>query len=299
MLSNLFLSTDFSQKNWQSIASLAAQFRNEGISPSSNLKNKKVGILFFEPSSRTKWSFEKACLDLNLPYMSSQVDGTSSKSKGEIDADTLQLYIELGFDLIVMRSAEDISLQRVVQQNPQQKFINAGFGSLAHPTQAFLDYFTWTYDCGLKPQDTKLLILGDLKHSRVARSHIRLSKHLGYGLGLLASKGLEMTQSELEDYSHVKIFEDRNEALNWSNLVMPLRVQKERHDKDQSLTIDFPPLSYKDLRLDHHIMHPGPFMRGSDLESDLVSDKRSLIFKQKRNGVFCRAAILNMMLLGG
>ncbi|MGH1468031.1 MAG: hypothetical protein ACRBBP_04000 [Bdellovibrionales bacterium] len=290
MSKSLFVVDDQSSEFWEKVISKAVSIRNCEFKPSEELKSKKVGLLFFEPSSRTRWSFEKACLDLGIPSMVSVVDGSTSLSKGEQNQDTLDLYLQLGFDLIVMRSGAEAKLKKMAVAS-KVSFISAGFGSDSHPTQALLDYFTWTVD--LTADVKRILIMGDLKYSRVARSHIRMSKIFGYEVGLLASPGFELLEAEV---GGAKVFTDRAEALSWAEVVMPLRAQKERHDGSSGSQKAFSPLEAKELRDDQAVMHPGPFMRGEDLEESLIKDKRSLIFKQKRNGVYCRAALLSCML---
>lgn len=271
----------------------AFSIKNRTFQPDGSLTSQSVGMLFFEPSSRTRWSFEKACLDLNVPSMVSVVDGSTSKAKGETQIDTLDLYLELGFDLVVIRVGHDKEVLKRLQESPVP-FVNAGFGSDHHPTQALLDYFTWTNDAPFKVP-SKVLIMGDVAHSRVAKSHLRFSKLMGYQVGLLPAKGLELTEQDNTDLKPDFIFTKRNEALEWAEVVMSLRTQKERHSAG-SMFQPFEALCAKELRDDHIIMHPGPFMRGEDLEEGLIKDSRSLIFKQKRNGVYCRAALLSCLL---
>lgn len=291
MSNRLFYAFDKDREFWLAALERAKFFKKNKISETEELQNKQVGLLFFEPSSRTRWSFEKACLNLKLDYMVSVVDQNTSHSKGERDEDTLELYLNLGFDLVVIRSKENTALQEVLKSYPHVKIINAGYGSQAHPSQAFLDYFTWTTEATSLSAKPKLLILGDIKHSRVARSHIRLSKILSYEVGLLEAPGFEV-EEELK--AAVVCFKDRKQALDWADLVMPLRVQKERHFEAKKW--DFPPLRSKELKKDHFLLHPGPFMRNEDLEEDLIHDKKSLIFKQKENGVSCRMALISSML---
>ncbi len=189
-----------------------------------------------------------------------------------------------------MRSGAEAKLKEIALDS-EVSFISAGFGSESHPTQALLDYFTWTVD--LDADVKRVLIMGDLKHSRVARSHIRMSQIFGYEVGLLAAPGFELAGDEV---GSAKVFSDREEALTWAEVVMPLRTQKERHVDSSGTQKTFSPLEGQELRDDQAVMHPGPFMRGEDLEESLIKDKRSLIFKQKRNGVYCRAALLSCML---
>lgn len=295
---SLFESKDLPLNLWERILDRAISFKNQKFNKAcadlKHLSNCKVGMLFFEPSSRTRWSFEKACLDLSIPSMVSIVDGSTSKAKGETSADSLDLYLELGFDLVVVRSGEDHEVLKRLKET-KVPFVNAGFGKDYHPTQALLDYFSWTHE--VEHKISKVLIMGDVVHSRVAKSHLRFSKIMGYEVGLLPAEGLELSSQELETLKPDQVFSNRAEALDWAQVVMSLRTQKERHSGGPEFSFkDFPPLSASELKKDHAIMHPGPFIRGEDLEENLIKDSRSLIFKQKRNGVYCRAALLSVLL---
>jgi len=291
---SLFESKDLPLSLWKKILDRAHSIKNNTFKPDPKLTSKSVGMLFFEPSSRTRWSFEKACLDLKIPSMVSIVDGSTSKSKGETQIDSLDLYLELGFDLVVVRVGSDQEvLKKLREANLKTSFINAGFGGGYHPTQALLDYFTWTNDTSANV--SKILIMGDVAHSRVAKSHLRFSKIMSYQVGLLPAPGLELGEKDCEELKPDVVFTDRAEALKWAEVVMSLRTQKERHSEETKFTT-FEALSSKELSSDHIIMHPGPFIRGEDLEEDLIKDSRSLIFKQKRNGVHCRAALISCLL---
>jgi len=292
MSTSLFESKDLSQKLWKKILDRAVSIKNQTFKSEYDLSNTSVGMLFFEPSSRTRWSFEKACLDTNVPSMVSVVDGSTSKAKGETQADTLDLYLELGFDLVVVRVGEDSEVLNRLRQT-DVPYVIAGYGSDFHPTQALLDYFTWTYEVS-RPV-SKVLIMGDVAHSRVAKSHLRFSKIMGYKVGLLPAEGLELSDTDMSELKPDFVFTERQKALEWAQVVMSLRTQKERHSSESTYK-PFKALSSDELSAEHIIMHPGPFMRGEDLEEDLVKDPRSLIFAQKRNGVFCRASLVSCLL---
>lgn len=289
----LFLVDDLSYSTWQSLFQSALNFSSK-----KDLKvegrQKSVGLIFLEPSSRTKWSFAKACLDTGVSYYDATVDGTSSLSKGESLVDTFELFLNLSFDLVVFRSSSDQQLLKKLSDY-QMPFINAGFGSEAHPTQAFLDAFTW-FEKGIPHEDVRMLIIGDVAHSRVASSHFRFSKIMGYQVGTLSPPNMGPSGEQIRNYD-LNEFSDRKSAIEWANIVYVLRAQKERHGKEDFESFD--PLSGNELRKDHIVMHPGPFMRNEDLEGGLVHDSRSLIFQQKKNGVFCRAALLSHFLWEG
>lgn len=290
---------DMNPSFWHKAFERAQFFKSQPYQVSQFFKNSSrklsVGLLFFEPSSRTRWSFQKACMDLDLSVMSSVVDMQTSLAKGEASEDTLELYLNMGFDLLILRSKEEPGFLPLIQDY-RQNFINAGYGMQAHPTQAFLDCFSWRERLKEESKalkEPRLLILGDIKHSRVARSHLRLSQIMGYQVGLLPFEGLSL-QAEDELLKNAIVFETRSEALSWADIVMPLRAQKERFSQGQNYQAQ--PLTQAELKADQLLMHPGPFMRDQDLESGLVKDSRSLIFEQVKNGVYCRAALMSLIL---
>lgn len=292
----LFKATCQNRAFFETALDRASKIKSEAYILPEELKTKKIGLLFFEPSSRTRWSFEKACINLGLTYMSSVVDANTSASKGESAVDTFSLYKNYGFDLIVMRANSDqMLLDSIHDTKNKHSFINAGFGEDSHPTQALLDVFTWSEK--IKSLKTKLLIMGDIKHSRVARSHLRLAQILGYQVGLLPYNNFELSKNEEDELKPELIFKDRAQALDWASVVMCLRAQKERFKpSSSSLNYSPEPLKKEELKPSHLVMHPGPFIRDEDLASELVEDEKSLIFKQVANGVHCRSALISLAL---
>lgn len=287
----LFSVEDLTKDEWLSIFSLA-QYYSKKTDFSSELNKFSCGMIFFESSSRTRWSFQKAALDLGLRSYSTVVDQTTSLSKGETVKDSLELFFNLGYDLVVGRTPEVEGIKELINKYGVS-YVNAGFGSDYHPTQAFLDYFTFRVNAQLN--NPKVLIIGDVKHSRVARSHFRFAKIMGYEIAILSPKAFEISDKEASDFG-VRKFSNREEALLWAEVVYLLRNQKERHSKEVTHLDSFKPFSCAELREDQFVMHPGPFIRGEDLEDDVIEDKRSLIFAQKQNGVYCRTAILKALL---
>jgi len=285
----------------------AQEIDSKLYTPPKILKEKSVGLIFFEASSRTLWSFKKACLDLDLKFMSTQVDSNSSLSKGESLEDTLELFFNLNFDLVVLRSKQLDSFDDVIQShNSSASFINAGFGSLEHPTQALLDHYTMcsalASNKGTTVQETafdqtpKLLIMGDLKHSRVVRSHLRLAQILNYKVGLCPIKGYGLRSEETALLRSAISFESRKEALDWADIVMPLRAQKERFSSEDQAQFTPVPLKASELKRDQWLMHPGPVVWGEDIDYGLMRYSKSLISLQQKSGVTCRAALMSLIL---
>ena len=199
MPKHLFKVSDQNKDFYERLLIRASQIDSGKYKPSKDFHGKSMGMIFFEPSSRTNWSFHKAAQDMGLKVMSTYVDSSTSLSKGESLEDALKLFFNLNFDLVVMRSKADMALAKVVEsQKEKVHFINAGFGTLAHPTQALLDAYTWCSHCNFtKPP--KVLIMGDLKHSRVVRSHLRLAQILSYEVGLCPLKFLGLSLEEEEE----------------------------------------------------------------------------------------------------
>jgi len=271
-----------------------ADLIDSGAFKSSLNKDKTLGLIFFESSSRTNWSFHKAALDIGLKVMPTFADSKSSLSKNESLEDTLELYFNLNFDLVVMRSKAEKSLLEIVRNQKSTHFINAGFGSEAHPTQAILDAYTWMKKTDLNAP-AKVLIMGDLKHSRVVRSHLRLAQILGYKVGLCPLKGFGLDDSELLNLKPAEVFSSRKDALSWADIVMPLRAQKERFLTESQSSYEAKPLTFDELS-GKWLMHPGPVVWGEDIDPELMRYSKSLISQQQKSGLTCRAALMSLML---
>lgn len=244
--------------------------------------------IFFEPSTRTRVSFETAAQRLGLRHSYFQMDGFTSISKGESLADSLRVFEMNHPDLLIIRSGEHMEIEEFYQ-NTSIPIICAGYGERYHPTQAFLDLVTvMEYKDTDSVSGLKLLFVGDVKHSRVAHSHSELAQKLGYELGQCS----EPTHWSAEP--HWNKFSKLNEAMDWADVVIRLRTQKERGATQVSQ-------DYKITRqlLEAHnlpLMHPGPFLRNEDFEFDLAEHKNSLIWKQKENGHYVRAFLMRALL---
>ncbi len=269
------------------------------------LRGKTVVNLFFENSTRTRISFEVAAKRLSADVINFSAD-SSSVSKGESLKDTAQTLEAIGADAIVIRHPLSGAPKLLAEQGwISASVINAGDGAHEHPTQALLDALTIRQGFGLHEDLTglKVLIVGDIRHSRVARSNILLLKLLGAkvtvaGPGSLIPEGIEVMGTEV-----LNSFEQALEEK--PDVVMMLRVQKERtqgeffssaadYSKSWSLEGDrLAMLSSKAL-----IMHPGPMNRGFEISSQAADDPRSQVLKQVANGVAVRMAVLYQCLSG-
>ncbi len=261
-----------------------------------HLQGKSIVTLFYENSTRTRLSFELAAKYLSATTANISSTG-SSVEKGETLIDTGRTINMMGTDVIVIRHPMS-GAPLLLSKNVNCPVINAGDGMNEHPTQALLDLFTIKENKG-SIKDLKIAIIGDIYHSRVARSNIWGMLKLGAqvsvaGPATLIPRDIEKTG--------VKVFNTIQEALIDSDVVMALRVQFERQRKDLLPTMReysrFFSLNKKRLSLakkDVLIMHPGPINRGVEISSDVSEGKGSLINEQVTNGVAVRMALLYLL----
>ena len=269
------------------------------------LRGKTVVNLFFENSTRTRISFEVAAKRLSADVINFAAD-TSSVSKGESLKDTAQTLEAIGADAIVIRHPLSGAPKLLAQQGwISASVINAGDGAHEHPTQALLDALTIRQGFGLT-QDLaglQVLIVGDIRHSRVARSNILLLNLLG---AKLTVAGPESLIPEGIAAMGAQVSHSFEEALaSKPDVVMMLRVQKERmHGEFFSSPADYSKAwSLEGDRLamvgaKSLIMHPGPMNRGFEISSQAADDPRSQVLKQVANGVAIRMAVLYRCLSG-
>lgn len=245
-----------------------------------------VANLFFEASTRTHYSFESAELQLGCKVADIATQA-SSVTKGETLYDTIRTLESAGYDAFVIRHSKDRYYDEL--KEIKSPILNAGDGAGDHPTQCLLDLLTMLQDFG-SFNGLKVLIAGDILHSRVAASD-------KYALGLLGAdvKFAGPKEWEREGYPTV----DFDEYLPQADVVMMLRIQKERGSgtagltseeylKQYGLTKD----RYARMKKNAIVMHPAPVNRGCEIDTDLVEAERSRIFKQMSNGVLVRKAVI-------
>ncbi len=260
-----------------------------------NLKSPRVlAFAFFEASTRTKLSFQLA--SHRLGYQNIILENASSSiTKGESPKDTLFNLAAMGIDGIVVRCNDDLDLQTLSAQI-SVPLINAGWGKRGHPTQALLDVLTLQQKLKHKLAGQKIVFIGDVVHSRVASSHFELLHQLGLQIGVLAPESWRPAKP-----SNLKIFADRDQALEWCNVAYVLRVQFERHDHQKNNFDSKNYFSQFGLTLEALnqanpsalVMHPGPINHGIEFEEKLLGDPRCLVYQQVRNGVSVREAVLS------
>ncbi len=260
----------------------------------SNHTNANVITMFFENSTRTKLSFEMAINKINAKKYDFCANA-SSLNKGEDLYDTINNLSAIGFNAVVLRHSDNSLIDKLAQKSYFQEisFINAGSGSNAHPTQALLDFYTLKRHF-LDLVGKTIVITGDIAHSRVAKSNIALLKKFGMKIRCLAPENLIG-----EQISGVEYFTDLKKAFLEADVVMALRIQKERIEE----TIDLEEykknyqITTENLPYAALLMHPGPINKGIEIsESVLAMRNARTILLQARNGVYVRMAVLDMVL---
>ena len=269
-------------------------FKSNNISSSGN---SNIIFLFLEPSTRTKTSFKIACSVLGINAIDVSPEN-SSIIKGESIENTLKTLNSYPVDAIVMRSKnqEDFKIAQKILNFP---IINAGSGIDSHPTQALSDLKTLKENFN-DFKNLRVSIVGDLLHSRVANSFIEAFSKYNLKTNLFSPPYFKPKKI---DFDKVNFFENFDECLNNSDVVMALRIQKERF---KNLQVDLKEYAYKyqlnEEKLDQYnikfLMHPGPVNEGVEISTGLQNSKKSLISDQVKNGVWVRCAILNKILKG-
>ena len=257
------------------------------------LRGKTVVNLFFEPSTRTKTSFELAAKRLSAGVLSFEV-ASSSISKGETIVDTAQNIEAMKVDCFIVRHSV-AGAPELISRNVSSAVINAGDGCHEHPTQALLDLFTVKENLG-KIKGIKISIVGDILHSRVARSDIWGFTKLGAKVFVCGPPPI--IPPEVEKMG-AKITYDIEEAIKDADVIYLLRLQKERQKenflsslKEYSYFYGIDENRYKKIKKGAVIMHPGPMNRGVEIKSDIAERKNSLILEQVTNGIAVRMAVL-------
>lgn len=300
--SNLIAISDLTEPKIRELMARARAF-SEGALGRQLPRDACVATLFFEPSTRTKLSFQRAAQRLGVDLLSFEV-ANSSASKGETALDTMRNIEAMGVDVFVVRHKEDGAVAGLAcEAGEHTRFVNAGDGRSNHPTQALLDMVTIAQNKGEDFSQRRVAIVGDIKHSRVARSDYQALVLLGVrDIRVCGPKPLLPDADEMPDAVFVDRLED---ALADADVVMTLRLQRERmecglvesteaYHRDYGITA---------ARLAHAtpdaiVMHPGPMNRGVEIADAVADGAQSRILQQVRNGVFVRAAVLERALEG-
>jgi aspartate carbamoyltransferase catalytic subunit len=272
-----------------------------GVAYRDVLRGKTVCTLFFENSTRTRCSFLIAAQRLGADVLNFDA-ATSSAKKGETDLDTLKNIEAMGVDAFVIRHPDNGAVARLLNgAKPETVLINAGDGRHQHPTQGLLDVLTMRQCKGKDFSKLKILIAGDVLHSRVARSNISALKMLGAGeIRICGPKSLLPTDGTLNG---CQVFDNFDEAITEVDVAMMLRVQRERMEQGLIGSLED---YYRDYGLsaarmqrakpDAIAMHPGPMNRGVEISDEVADGPQSVIMQQVSNGVAVRMAVLKMLL---
>jgi len=260
-----------------------------------DLKDATVALAFFEPSTRTKSSFELAAKRLSADVFSF-VSAGSSISKGESLSDTIRTIDAMNIQLYVIRHSL-AGVPKTVFEKTNKSVINAGDGKHQHPTQAMLDSFTLRQHYGTT-KGLKVCIIGDILHSRVARSNISMLKMQGAEVKLIGPGTLLPKYIIPQTYDYLDCIED---AIEWADALIVLRLQKERmlegvlpslSEFAKFYQVTFEKFTKKDKIV---LLHPGPVNYGIELDYKLSNLHNCLINKQVTNGVFSRMAIMSIV----
>lgn len=286
-----------------SIMDMAESFSNLGdqtIKKVPFLQGKTVVNLFFETSTRTRTTFELAAKRLSADVLNVNI-ATSATSKGESLLDTIRNIEAMQVDMFVVRHAQSGAPFFIAAHvAPHICVINAGDGRHAHPTQAMLDVFTIRRH---KPnfEALSVAIVGDILHSRVARSEIQALQILGTrDIRLVGPRTLIPPDAERLG---VRVFDDLNQGLKGADVVIMLRLQRERmngafipSEHEYFETFGLTAERLRHAKPDVMVMHPGPINRGVEIESSVADGSRSVILQQVTHGVAVRMAVMSMAL---
>jgi len=300
-LKHLFGIADLTREQIQSLVNLGDDFidiNTRSVKKAPTLRGRTVINLFFENSTRTRTSFEIAGKRLSADVINISAS-TSATKKGETLLDTGQTLAAMQPHVLVIRHSVAGTCEFLSEFLNNTALINAGDGSHEHPTQILTDLLTLKRSMG-DIEGKTMTIVGDIAHSRVARSHMLAAKIMGYNVRIVAPKTL--LPAFVENYG-CEIFHDFDEALQGTDILYMLRVQTER------LTTNccFPSireyhetygLNMKRLKAagDHcKVMHPGPMNRGVEIATDVADSMKSLILEQVEHGVAIRMAALTAL----
>lgn len=269
---------------------------NRPIKKVPSLRDITIANIFFENSTRTKLSFELAQKRLSADVISFSA-AQSSVKKGETLIDTVNNILSMKVDMVVMRHSNP-GAAHFLSQNVKASIINAGDGAHEHPTQALLDSYTIRESLG-DVAGKKVVIVGDILHSRVALSNIFALQMQGAEVKVCGPKTL--IPKHIESLG-VKVEPNLRKALEWADVANMLRVQNERLDvnyfpstREYAQQYGVTKELLDSLNKDVVIMHPGPINRGVEITSDVADSSQSVILNQVENGVAIRMAVIYLL----
>jgi len=273
---------------------------NRPIKKVPSLRDTTIANLFFENSTRTKLSFELAEKRLSADVINFSAAASSVK-KGETLIDTVNNILSMKVDIVVMRHPNP-GAPIFLSQNVDTTIVNAGDGTHEHPTQALLDAYSMREKLG-DLKDSRVVIVGDIKHSRVALSNIYCLQKLG--AEVMVCGPTTLIPKHIEELG-VKVSHNIDEALGWCDVANMLRIQLERQGTGEAVKY-FPTIreyathfgltkeKLDGLNKDIVVMHPGPINRGVEITSDVADSSSSIILDQVENGVAVRMAVIYLL----
>jgi aspartate carbamoyltransferase catalytic subunit len=282
------------------ILSTAQQFKEvlqRPIKKVPSLRDTTIVNLFYENSTRTRISFELAEKRLSADTINFTASA-SSVSKGETLLDTVNNILSMKVDMVVMRHSAS-GAPHFLSKHISASIINAGDGINEHPTQALLDAFSIQEKLG-SLEGKKIVIIGDIMHSRVALSNIHLLKKVGAEVMVCGPPTL--IPKYLAEAFDIKVEYNLRKALEWCDVANILRIQLERQNqvlfsslREYNIAYGINKALLDSLNKEVVIMHPGPINRGVEIDSDVADSKQSIILQQVENGVAIRMAVLYLL----
>ena len=283
------------------ILSTASRFKEvlqRAIKKVPSLRDVTIVNLFYENSTRTRISFELAEKRLSADTINFSASA-SSVSKGETLLDTVNNILSMKVDMVVMRHSASGAPHFLAKHLPDTAIVNAGDGINEHPTQALLDAFSILEKTG-SLQGKKVVLVGDIMHSRVALSNIYLLKKMGAEVMVAGPPTLIPTY--LKEALGVQVEYNLKKALQWCDVANILRIQLERQNQVLFSSLREYNLAYgvtrkllNEINKKIVIMHPGPINRGVEIDSDVADGSESIILQQVENGVAVRMAVLYLL----
>jgi len=291
---------DLTKEDISIILSTATQFKEvlqRPVKKVPSLRDITIVNLFYESSTRTRISFELAEKRLGADTINFTASG-SSVSKGESLLDTVNNILSMKVDMVVMRHSASGAPHFLAKHIPAA-IINAGDGINEHPTQALLDAFSINEKLG-SLEGKKIVLVGDIMHSRVALSNIYLLKKMG--AEVMVAGPPTLIPKYISEALNIKVEYDLKKALEWCDVANVLRIQLERQNqvlfsslREYNIAYGVTKKLLDGLKKEIVIMHPGPINRGVEIDSDVADSKQSIILQQVENGVAVRMAVLYLL----
>jgi len=291
---------DLTPQDISTILSTATQFKGvlqRQVKKVPSLRDVMIVNLFYENSTRTRISFELAEKRLSADTINFTTSG-SSAAKGETLLDTVNNILSMKVDMVVLRHSASGAPHFLAKHIPAA-IINAGDGINEHPTQALLDAFSIQEKLGTL-EGKKVVLIGDIMHSRVALSNIYLLKKMG--AEVMVAGPPTLIPKYISEALGVKVEYNLKKALEWCDVANVLRIQLERQNqvlfsslREYNLAYGVSKKLLDGLKKEIVIMHPGPINRGVEIDSDVADSKQSIILQQVENGVAVRMAVLYLL----